>query len=45
MLTSWTVKAQLGQFKSSSQVPAGKPGFYNSLYSDLLFGFLFSQDI
>ena len=41
MLTSWTVRAQLGQFKSSSQVPRGKPGFYYSHYSHLLFCFLF----
>lgn len=41
MLTSWTMRAQLGQFKSSSQVPRGKPGFYYSHYSHLLFCFLF----
>lgn len=41
MPTSWTVRAQLGRFKSSSQVPRGKPGFYYSHYSHLLFCFLF----
>lgn len=41
MLTSWTLRVKLGWFKSSSEVPRGKPGFYYSHYSQQLFSFLF----